>query len=161
MLLDALHQRRCAQQKQQQPPRQKQQHLVRAGVLHPDEQQKADQQLCARKTGQGRQTALCRKPQPQPDQDKVQQPDAQSLCDQLQRKATEIVVGVAPGVVKAEDLTHHRPQQHQHGHHAHQPEQHQIAHLQKRLLFLPGAGNAHAAYQHQHRVGKVVAHHKV
>ena len=161
MLLDALGQRGSAGEEQQQPPRQKQQHLVRAGVLHPDEQQKADQQLCARKTGQGGQAALCRKPQSQPDEDKVQQPDAQSLCDQLQRKATEIVVRVAPGVVKAEDLTHHRPQQHQHGHHAHQPEQHEVAHLQKCLLFLPGAGNARAAYQHQHRVGKVVAHHKV
>ena len=161
VLLDALHQRRGAQQKQEKPPREEQQHLVRAGVLHPDEQQKADQQLCARKTGQGGQAALCRKPQPQPDEDKVQQPDAQSLCGQLQRKATEIVVRVAPGVVKAEDLAHHRPQQDEHGHHAHQPEQHQIAHLHKRLLFLPCPGGAHAAYQHQNCVGKVVAHHKV
>ena len=158
---DALGQRRCAQQKQEKPPREEQQHLVGAGVLHPDKQQKADQQLCARKAGQGGQAALCRKPQPQPDQDKVQQPDAQSLCGQLQRKAAEVVVSIAPGVIVAEDLAHHRPQQHQHGDHGHQAEQHQIAHLQKRLRFLPGAGGAHAAYQHQRRVGKVVAHHKV
>ncbi len=28
-------------------------------------------------------------------------------------------------------------------------------------FFLPGAGNAHAAYQHQQRVSEVVAHYKV
>ena len=161
VLLDALGQRGSAGEEQQQPPRQKQQHLVGAGVLHPDKQQKADQQFCACKAGQGGQAALCRKPQPQPDEDKVQQPDAQSLCGQLQRKAAEVVVGVAPGVAVSKDVADHRPQQHQHGHHGHQPEQHQIAHLHECLLFLPGAGNAHAAYQHQHRVGKVVAHYKI
>ena len=161
VLLDALGQRGRAGEEEQQPPRHKQQHLVRAGVLHPDKQQKAGKQLCARKAGQGGQAALCRKPQPQPDEDKVQQSDAQSLCGQLQRKAAEVVVGVAPGVVEAKNFAHHRPQQNEHSHHAHQPEQHQIAHLHKRLRFLPSAGGAHAAYQHQRRVGKVVAHHKV
>jgi hypothetical protein len=79
----------------------------------------------------------------------------------LGHKAAAVIVGIALGVAVSEDTADHRPQQDQHGHHAHQAEQHEVAHLQKRLLFLPGAGNARAAYQHQHRVGKVVAHHKI
>ena len=92
---------------------------------------------------------------------KVHQTHAPELQADLGCKAAAVIVGIALGVAVSEDAADHRPQQKQHGHHAHQAEQHQIAHLQKRLLFLPGAGSARAAYQHQHRVGKVVAHHKV
>jgi len=59
---------------------------VRTGVLHPGEQQKAYQQLHTRKTGQGRQTAFCGKPQPQPDEDEVQQADPPGPCGRPRRR---------------------------------------------------------------------------
>ncbi len=101
VLFQAVGQCGGTNEEQQQPPRHEQQHLVGAGVLYPGKQHKAHQQLCPCKAGQGRQTALCGKPQPQSDEDEVQQTDAQCLCGQLQRDAAEVVVRVAPSVVKA------------------------------------------------------------
>ena len=101
VLFQAVGQCGGTNEEQQQPPRHEQQHLVGAGVLYPGKQHKAHQQLCPCKAGQGRQTAFCGKPQPHSDEDEVQQTDAQCLCGQLQRDAAEVVVRVAPGVVKA------------------------------------------------------------
>ena len=160
--VDALGQRRCAQQKQEKPPREEQQHLVGAGVLDAGEQQHAQQDLQPGKAGQRGHFALFQaEPQPHAHEHKVHQTHAPELQADLGCKAAAVIVGIALGVAVSEDAADHRPQQDQHGHHAHQAEQHEVAHLQKRLLFLPGAGNARAAYQHQHRVGKVVAHHKI
>ena len=162
VLLDALHQRRCAQQKQEKPPREEQQHLVGAGVLDAGEQQHAQKDLQPGKAGQRGHFALFQaEPQPHAHEHKVHQTHAEEMQRDLGHKAAAVIVGIALGVAVSEDAADHRPQQDQHGHHAHQAEQHEVAHLQKRLLFLPCPGSARAAYQHQHRVGKVVAHHKI
>ena len=136
--------------------------MLGTGGLHLGEQQHAQQDLQPGKAGQrGHFAPFQAEPQSHAYEHKVHQTHAGVLQVDFRDHAAAVIVGVALGVAVSEDVTDHRPQQHQHGDHGHQAEQHQIAHLQKRLLFLPGAGNARAAYQHQHRVGKVVAHHKI
>ena len=136
--------------------------MLGTGGLHPGEQQHAQQDLQPGKAGQrGHFVHFQAEPQAQTDEHKVHQAHAGVLQVELRDHAAAVIVGVAVGVAVSKDVSDHRPQQHQHGHHAHQAEQHEVAHLHECLLFLPGAGNAHAAYQHQHRVGKVVAHYKI
>ena len=131
------------------------------GVLHPGEQHKAYQKLHTRKTGQGRQTAFCGKPQPHSDEDEVQQADAQGLCGQLQRDAAEVVVGVAPGVIKAEDLAYHGQQKQHHGPGGAQAEHGQPDEAVHSPGLLAAFCQPDTGYHQQQDVGEAVAHHKV
>ena len=161
VLPDAFGQCGRTGEEQQQPSRHEQQHLVGTGVLHPGEQHKAYQQLHTRKTGQGRQTAFCGKPQPHPDEDEVQQADAQGLRGQLQRDAAEVVVGVAPGVIEAEDLAHHGQQKQHHGPGGAQAEHGQPDEAVHSPGLLAAFCQPHTGHCQQQDIGEAVAHHKV
>ena len=133
-----------------------------AGVLHPGEQQHAEQQAHAAKAGQGgRFPAPESEPQAQTDEDEVQQADTEGLQVKLPGKAAAVVVGIAVCIAVVQDAAHHGPQQGRHGGQGQQAEQHEIAHLQQSFALSARFAGFEAAHQHQHGVGKIIADHKI
>ena len=136
--------------------------MLGTGGLHPGEQHHAQQDLQPGQTGQSRHlSALEAEPQAHAHKHQVHQAHAGALQVGFSDHAAAVVVGIVVGVVVAQNVAHQGPQQDDHGHHGHQAEQDQVAHLQQGILPAAHFGNAGAAHQHQHGVGKIVAHHEV
>ena len=136
--------------------------MLGTGGLHPGEQHHAQQDLQPGQTGQSWHFVHFQaEPQANAHKHQVHQAHAGALQVGFRDHAAAVVVGIVVGVVVAQNVAHQGPQQDDHGHHGHQAEQDQVAHLQQGILPAAHFGNAGAAHQHQHGVGKVVAHHEV
>ena len=160
-MLDTLCQTRRTAEKQNDIGGHVQQHLVGAGILYSGKQEHTEHQLTQRQHRQAGLFPLDAEPQTKQDQNKVQQTGAHGMIIELYCNAADIIVRIAVGVVKSQDLADHGPEQDHHCCHGADTKQDEVAYSAQGKVLLALFCELCTAYKEQKRIGKIIAHHKI